>query len=153
VPWPWILLGLLVVAAIVVVALLANGEDPAEPPAAQQSEEPTTQPTEPEPTTTPEEQPQSSPTPTEDTTVQVDESDYVGRDVDDVEDELTDLGLQVRRDEQDNPGDEEEDTVESVDPSGTLEEGDTVTVSYWGPPPTEETQGPPTLPPGQEKQQ
>ena len=70
--------------------------------------------------------------------MQVDESDYVGRDVDEVEDELKDLGLKVRKDEQDNPGDEEEDSVEGVDPSGTLEEGDTVTVTYWGPPPTEE---------------
>jgi eukaryotic-like serine/threonine-protein kinase len=154
VPWPWILLGLLVVAAIVAVALLAGGEeDPSEPPTAQQSEptsQPSNEPRQTQPTTP--QQTQDSPTPTEDNTVQVDESDYVGRDVDDVEDELTDLGLQVRRDEQDNPGDEEEDSVESVDPSGTLQEGDTVTVSYWGPPPIEETQGPPSVPPGQEKQ-
>jgi tRNA A-37 threonylcarbamoyl transferase component Bud32 len=150
-PWPWVLLGLLVVAAIVIVALLAGGdEDQPEPPAARQSE-PTKQPTQTEPTTP--EQTQGSPTPTEDNTVQVDESDYVGRDVDEVEDELTDLGLQVRRDEQDNPGDEEEDSVEGVNPSGTLEEGDAVTVTYWGPPPPEETPGPPTAPPGQEKQQ
>ena len=151
VPWPWILLGLLVVAGIVAVALLAGGdEDQPDPPAAQQSDQ-TTQPTEPEPDPTTPEQPQSSPTPTEDNTVQVDESDYVGRDVDEVEDELTDLGLNVRRDEQDNPGDEDEDTVDGVDPSGTLQEGDTVTVSYWGPPPTEEQPSPPTAPPGQEK--
>jgi eukaryotic-like serine/threonine-protein kinase len=138
----------------VAVALLAGGEeDPSDPPTAQQSE-PTSQPNQPRQTqpTTPQ-QTQDSPTPTEDNTVQVDESDYVGRDVDEVEDELTDLGLQVRRDEQENPGDEEEDSVESVDPSGTLQEGDTVTVSYWGPPPTEETPGPPSVPPGQEKQQ
>jgi len=72
-----------------------------------------------------------------------------GRDVDEVEADLQDLGLNVRRDEQTNPGDEQEDSVEGVDPSGTLQEGDTVTVSYWGPPPTE--QQPPTTPPGQEK--
>ena len=153
VPWPWILLGVVVVAAIVAVALLAGGDeeqpDPAtEPsPSRQATERPTqSEPTEP-PTT------EASPTPTEDTTVQVDESDYVGRDVDEVEAELTDLGLQVRRDEQENPGTEEEDTVESVDPSGTLQEGETVTVSYWGPPPTDTDQQPPTEPPGQEKQQ
>ena len=81
--------------------------------------------------------------------MQVDESDYVGRDVDEVEADLQDLGLNVRRDEQTNPGDEQEDSVEGVDPSGTLQKGDTVTVSYWGPPPTE--QQPPTTPPGQEK--
>jgi eukaryotic-like serine/threonine-protein kinase len=46
--------------------------------------------------------------------------------------------------------------VEGVDPSGTLQKGDTVTVSYWGPPPTEQQPQPqpqpPTTPPGQEKQ-
>ena len=150
IPWPWILLALLVVAAIVVVAVLANGEDPPESPTAgptEQSSQPTQQPT------TQESQPtqEPSPTPTEDTTVEVDESDYVGRDVDDVEGELKDLGLKVKKDEQDNPGDEEEDSVEGVDPSGTLQEGDTVTVSYWGPPPPEEQPLPPTTPPGQEK--
>ena len=153
VPWPWILLGLVVVAAIVAVVLLAGAdEDEPDPPAAERSQ-PTTQPTEQEPST-PQEQ-ESSPPPTEDNTVQVDESDYVGRDVDEVEDDLQDLGLSVRRDEQDNPGDEEEDSVEGVDPSGTLEEGDTVTVSYWGAPPAEppeEQPGPPTTPPGQEDQ-
>ena len=159
-PWPWILLGVLVVAAIVAIALLAGGDEgepdqPTQPSASQQpSEQPTEQPTQSEPTPPPTSE--ASPSPTEDSTVEVDESDYVGRDVDDVEAELTDLGLQVRRDEQQNPGDEEEDTVESVDPSGTLQEGETVTVSYWGPPPTEETeqpQGPPTEPPGQENNQ
>jgi eukaryotic-like serine/threonine-protein kinase len=149
VPWGWILLGVLVVAGIIAVALLASGdEDQPEPPAAQPSQT-TTQPTEADPSTP--EQQQSSPPPPEDNTVQVDESDYVGRDVDEVEDELSDLGLNVRRDEQDNPGDEEEDSVEGVDPSGTLEEGDTVTVSYWGPPPPEEQPLPPTEPPGQAK--
>ncbi len=149
VPWPWILLGLLVVAAIVAVALLAGADDDQpDPPAAQRSE-PTNQPTQSDPSTP--EQPQSSqPSPTEDNTVQVDESDYVGRDVDEVEDELKDLGLKVRKDQQDNPGDEEEDSVEGVDPSGTLEEGDTVTVTYWGKPPPEEQPLPPTTPPGQE---
>ena len=153
IPWPWILLGLLAVAAIVAVAMLAGGdEDQPDPPAAQQSEQ-TSQPPSPDPTTTPEQtQSSPSPTPTEDNTVEVDESDYVGRDVGEVEDELKDLGLKVRKDEQDNPGDEEEDSVEGVDPSGTLEEGDTVTVTYWGPPPTEEQPQPPTAPPGQEKQ-
>ncbi len=151
VPWGWILLGLLAVAAVVAVILLAGAdEDQPDPPATERSQ-PTNQPTEQDPTTP--EQQESSPPPTEDNTVEVDESDYVGRDVDDVEAELQDLGLNVRRDEQDNPGDEEEDSVEGVDPSGTLEEGDTVTVTYWGPPPAEppeEQPVPPTTPPGQE---
>jgi eukaryotic-like serine/threonine-protein kinase len=147
IPWAWILLALLVVAAIVIVALLANGDEEPDPPATQrsQSQQPSEQPTQSQPA------PQTTePSPTEDTTVQVDESDYVGRDVGEVENELKDLGLQVKKDELDNPGDEEENTVESVDPSGTLQEGDTVTVSYWGKPPPEE-QTVPTEPPGQEK--
>lgn len=152
VPWGWILLGVLAIAGIVAVALLADsGEDQPDPPAATQSE-PTSQPTQQpstQPPSTQASQPTQQPSPTEDNTVQVDESDYVGRDVDEVEADLQDLGLNVRRDEQTNPGDEEEDSVEGVDPSGTLQEGDTVTVSYWGPPPTE--QQPPTTPPGQEK--
>ena len=146
-PWAWILLGLLAVAGVVAVILLAGADEEQPDPPATQNSQPTTQPTEQDPTTP--EQQESSPPPTEDNTVEVDESDYVGRDVDDVEAELQDLGLNVRRDEQDNPGDEEEDSVEGVDPSGTLEEGDTVTVAYWGPPPPLV----PTTPPGQENQQ
>ena len=80
----------------------------------------------------------------------VDEADYVGRDVDEVEDELEGPRAEGRRrTSSDNPGDEDEDAVEGVDPTGTLEEGDTVTVTYWGKPPEE--QSPPTEPPGQEK--
>ena len=153
IPWPWILLGLLVVAAIVAVAVLAGGDED-QPDAARGPARASRPASPPSPTPRRRSSPQSSPspTPTEDNTVEVDESDYVGRDVDEVEDELKDLGLKVRKDEQDNPGDEEEDSVEGVDPSGTLEEGDTVTVTYWGPPPTEEQPLPPTAPPGQEKQ-
>jgi eukaryotic-like serine/threonine-protein kinase len=155
VPWLWIVLGLLVVAGLVVVALLAGADEDQPEPQAVKKSQPTTQPTEADPSTP--EQPQTSAaSPTEDNTVEVDESDYVGRDVDEVEAELKDLGLKVKKDEQENPGDEEEDSVEGVDPSGTLQEGDTVTVTYWGKPPPEEQPspptGPPTAPPGQEKQ-
>jgi serine/threonine-protein kinase len=149
VPWGWILLGVLAIAGIVAVALLANsGEDQPDPPAATRSE-PTSQPTQ-QPSTQ-ESQPTPESTPTEDNTVQVDESDYVGRDVNEVEGELKDLGLKVKKDEKENPGDEQEDSVEGVDPSGTLQEGDTVTVTYWGPPPTEQPVPPTTTPPGQAK--
>ena len=33
-----------------------------------------------------------------------------------------------------NPGDQEKDVVADVSPSGTLEEGDTVTISFYGKP-------------------
>jgi serine/threonine-protein kinase len=71
--------------------------------------------------------------------VEVDEAAYVGRDVKDVESALRDLGLKVRKEKVDNPGAETENAVLGVDPSGTLEEGDTVTVSYWGKPQVTET--------------
>ena len=45
-------------------------------------------------------------------------------------------------DELDNDGTQEEGAVESVNPTGSLQEGDTVTVRYWGqapePTPTED---------------
>jgi serine/threonine-protein kinase len=67
--------------------------------------------------------------------VEVDPGDYIGRPVDDVVRELEDLGLRVTRNETENPGDETEGEVFEVNPSGTLEEGDRVTVSFWGPAP------------------
>jgi hypothetical protein len=43
--------------------------------------------------------------------------------------------------ELENPGDQQDGIVDSVEPSGTLEEGDQVTVSFWG-----------KVPPGQQQQ-
>ncbi|WP_308196037.1 serine/threonine protein kinase [Nocardioides bruguierae] len=73
-------------------------------------------------------------------TVSVDADDYVGRDVQAVQSELEDLGLLVQLDQVDNDGSGTEDQVTSVDPTGTLEEGDSVTVQFYGPAPT--TQAP-----------
>ena len=56
-------------------------------------------------------------------------SDYVGRDRDDVVDELKKLGLRVSQ-EGDPDSDEPRGTVLDVDPSGTLDKGDRVTVLY-----------------------
>jgi serine/threonine-protein kinase len=77
-------------------------------------------------------------------TVTIDADDYIGRNVDEVAQELRDLGLQVSTRRVDNPGEEEADTVENVSPDGELEEGDKVTVTYWGSPP--ETSPPTTEP-------
>ena len=137
--WLWLLLALAVVAAIVGIVLFANAgdDDPSNP----------SEPTSSEPTKRSPSQSQSSEGPE---TIQVNEGDYIGRPVNEVVSELQGLGLNVRRDELDNPGTEDENTVDGVNPSGTLEEGDTVTVSYWGPapveppPPTEPTEPPPT---------
>ncbi|WP_457208323.1 PASTA domain-containing protein, partial [Nocardioides sp. P5_C9_2] len=66
--------------------------------------------------------------------------------VKDVEAALKDLGLKVRREKVDNTGGETENAVVGVDPSGTLAEGDTVTVSYWGKPAPTETPTPTPTP-------
>ena len=55
-------------------------------------------------------------------------------------DRLRDLGLEPTPVEVENPGDQPEGVVTAVEPSGTLQEGDTVTVSYWA-----------KVPPGQAK--
>ncbi len=153
-PWPWILLALVVIAAIVVVWLLATADE--EPTSDQspnrgkqssQAGSPT-----PEESTPP---PETSAPPPEETTSQepetfdINEDDYLGRDVSDVEDELRSLGLEPTSEEIDNDGTQQEDTVASVSPTSGLQEGDPVVIEYYGPP--VDTSGPPETPPGQEK--
>jgi serine/threonine-protein kinase len=132
--WVWLLLALAVIAAIVAIVLLANGDDDPGSPTEPSSTAPT----------------ESGPSETQTTqgpdTVEVNEGDYVGRPVDDVVAELQNLGLNVQRNQLDNPGDQEEGIVDGVNPSGTLEEGDSVTVSFWGPAPEEPTPTEPTEP-------
>ena len=71
--------------------------------------------------------------------INLDPDDYVGRDIDEVLDDLRQLGLEPDAQPIDNPGDAETDTVESVSPTSGLAEGDTVTVTYYSAPePTEE---------------
>ncbi len=68
------------------------------------------------------------------TTVEVDPAAYIGRDAKDVARELEQLGLVAEPVELENPGDQARDIVVEVSPSGTLEEGDTVTISFYGKP-------------------
>ncbi|WP_183096234.1 PASTA domain-containing protein, partial [Nocardioides stalactiti] len=145
-PWPAVLLVLLLVAAAVaVVALVLGGEDDTAPTTDDRTTSAPTDPTTPTSETSATDP--TTPTTTAPEPIEVVASDYVGRDVADVERELQLLGLQVRLFEDANPGDQAEDTVVSVNPTGTLQEGDTVDVHYWGAaastaPPTTET--PPT---------
>jgi eukaryotic-like serine/threonine-protein kinase len=140
IPWLWLLLGLAVAAAIIALAAIAltgddtGDEDPGgeqtrdrTPATTEPTEEPTTEPTQEEPSETPPE----TPTEEEPDTFDIDEGDYVGRDVKDVEAELRDLGLRVKKEKLDNDGSNEEDTVDSVEPTSDLQEGDEVTVRYW----------------------
>jgi serine/threonine-protein kinase len=140
--WAWVLLLLaLLIGAVVLVQALGDEETP--PPAGPSE---TTEPTTDAPTTT---EPTSDPTttspttePTEEpSTVEIDEGAYLGRDHKDVEKELRDLGVEPRSEQVDNDGSHEEGTVASVQPSGTVEEGSTVTVTYYGPPPEDEGDG------------
>ena len=154
IPWPWILLALVVVAAIIVVALLAGGEEdptsesnPTRDPKPSQATSPTQEESTPPPETS--EPPPEETTSQEPETFDIDEDDYLGRDVSDVEDELRSLGLEPTTEEVDNDGTEQEDTVASVSPTSGLQEGDQVVVEYYGAP--VETSGPPETPPGQEK--
>lgn len=141
-PWLAVIVTLLAVAlaAAVVLLVTSGGDDPEAPPADDTSATRRSPTRESRPT-----DPTSSAT--EDDSVDVDEGEYVGRPVDEVVAELEALGLDVSRDEIDNPGGEIEDRVAGVDPSGSLSRGDSVTVTYWGPEPepTEPTE--PTDPP------
>ena len=152
IPWAWILLAVAVVAAIIVIALLASGdEEPTDnenPRRDRQTQQPSPSETAPETTPPPEETTSAEPE-----TFDIDEGDYVGRDVDEVVGELQDLGLDPQSQEIDNDGTQEENTVASVSPTSGLQEGDQVVVEYYGE--VVETpgsdDGPPETPPGQEK--
>ncbi len=115
----------LVVIAVLVVLLLTRG-DGDDTPGDDTSGSPT--PTSSAPSS-PDEPTSSAP----DQTVRIDESDYLDRPLRDVQRELADLGLRVDTQRQDNPGDQIEGDVMSVNPTGALDRGDTVTVGFWGP--------------------
>ena len=145
-PWPIVLLVLALVAAVVLVLWLAlrdNG-DSGEPGATDSST-----PTSSAPTT---EDSSSEPASSEPATVEIDQGDYVGRDVDEVVSDLRALGLNPDTQPVDNPGDKETDTVKSVSPTNGLHEGDTVTVEYYreaeptSEPPSSDTSSPPSSP-------
>ncbi|NYI80250.1 serine/threonine-protein kinase [Nocardioides panzhihuensis] len=88
---------------------------------------------------TPSEEPEEEPKP-----VEINEDDYIGRNVDDVRRELQDMGLKVDPTVQDNDGSHEPDTVSGLDPTRNLYEGDPITIRYYGerpevePPPAQE---------------
>ena len=133
--WPIVIAVVLVLALIAAVTALAlSGDDDDTAGDDTSTSEPTrtrsSRPTE----TTP-----------ADTTVSVNEGDYVGRPVDEVEADLRDLGFEVQRDEQSNDDPSQNSLVNGVSPSGDVEEGSLITVSYWGEAPEEpeETEPPP----------
>jgi len=139
---PVVLIVLLLVAAAVALAFFLLGQDDEEPasddaPTRQTSEvtSATSEATSSDPTT---------PTTTAVETVVVDAADYIGEDRFEVEAALQRLGLDPVLIEDPNPGDQEQDTVSSLQ-GGEYEVGDSIDVHYWGPPPPPpETTTPPT---------
>jgi serine/threonine protein kinase len=138
--WLWVLLALVVVAvvaALVFTQLANSGDEPNTPTGpTSHASSPTTSPTK-------ESSSPSSPT-TDADAVTIDAADYIGRDIQDVEQELRGLGLKVARERVNNPGDQTENTVENVSPDGDLRKGDRVTVTYWGKAPKTEPTTPAT---------
>lgn len=126
---PWVALALVAVVAVVLFLTLrgrdgGTADDPgtgsASPTAASSPTEQTSQP------------PTSSPTRAAD--VDVDEDDYVGRPRGEVRAALVKLGLRVTERSVANPGDEAAGTVAGVNPSGTVQAGSRVTLSYFAEP-------------------
>jgi len=127
------------VLLIVVIVLLVNSAGDDDEPTA--NPDPTTSaPSTPSQTPTQGQTTSEAPEPTETgpAPVVIDSADYEGDPVDDVDARLSALGLNVARNEIENPGGEQEGIVESVNPDGTLLEGDQVTVNYYGAEPTPE---------------
>lgn len=131
--WPIVLAVVLVVALIgVVTALALSGGDDDDPSADDTATS--------EPTRSRSQSPRESDTGP--ATVAIDENDYLDRPIDEVEQELRDLGFDVQRDEQSNDDPSRDSLVTAVSPNGDVEEGSLITVSYWGQAPEEEPSTP-----------
>ena len=138
---PWVVAAVvaLLLAAVLVIWLLMRGDAGDVPPTGPV----TSTSTRPTPTATPTETPTATETPE---TFDIDEGDYVGRDVDSVLADLRDLGLRPKAREVTNPGDEDPGTVAAVSPTKGLSKGDAVEVAYYGQPAPKETPTPQETP-------
>ena len=137
-PWATLLLVVALVAVVVLVVVLLLTSDG--------DEEPAPAPTSAPPTSQSQEPTEDTPTPEAPATVEVTESDYTGRDYREVQERLSDLGLNPVLNELSNDGSQEPGRVEGVNPTGTLTEGDQITISYWGPRPETPTPTPTPTP-------
>ncbi|WP_423921093.1 protein kinase domain-containing protein [Frigoribacterium sp. 2-23] len=135
--WPLIVLAILVVLGIVAAVVFAVTSN--EPQAAPSTSASTTS-TPPSPSIT---TPSETPTPT---TVTIVSSDYVGRGEADVKAELEGEGLRVESApaSQAAPNDAAVGTVQSLDPTGVVQKGQTVTIYIYQATPTPTAPGAPT---------
>jgi serine/threonine-protein kinase len=129
--WPVLAVIALVVAAVVIVLLITQPGDDVDP---SDDEETSQSPTESSSAPSTPSEPTSEAT-SEDTSVTLNAGDYVGRPLNDVERELGNLGLRVDSQEVENPGGKIPGDVSAVNPTGRVQQGDTITVSFWGPEP------------------
>ena len=136
--WPVVAVIALVAIVILIFLLMNQGDDSGSPSDDETSQSPT------ESSSAPSSPSESTNTPSEDTTIRIDEGDYLARPIADVERDLGNLGLRVEKQQVANPGDEIEGDVLSVNPTGALQKGDTVTVEFWGPLPPESTPASPS---------
>src|SRR5699024_2770272 len=94
------------------------------------------------------EEPEADPSPSETVaTVEVTASDYVGRDIEEVTEELEDMGFTVKAEERDDS--ESYGTVIALDPTGDVEEGSEITVTFSNG--AEVEQAPPASEPAQQQ--
>ncbi|WP_139979738.1 protein kinase domain-containing protein [Nocardioides litoris] len=142
-PWPVVLVVLLLVALAVVLTLLltgGDGEEPTDGATTPSATTPTQTETTPSETTTTEEGP---------ATVRLDPGDFVDRPVDDVEADLRDRGFDVELDAVENDDPDSNGLVTGIDPSGDVEEGSLITVTYLDDAPEETTEPEPSETPSE----
>jgi serine/threonine-protein kinase len=126
-PWTWPLVALIVILAVVIggtiFALTSNGSTEAEPTPSQTVSQTPSQ--APSPSQTPSATPSSN-------IVVINSSDYVGRPFDEVEAELTELGMGVQREEGSSaPSSDQIGTVEEVNPTANVIKGTTIVVTTY----------------------
>lgn len=120
--WPIALLALLLIGLLIALAVAQSG-DPKPPPS------------QPAPTHHPRSRPSSTPTHSSSPeTVQVNPSDYIGRQADDASNDLRDLGLHPYTTTISNDGSHDEGTVASLSPSGRVERGASVALRVYDKP-------------------
>jgi serine/threonine-protein kinase len=145
----WLLYAVAALAVVVVVLLLlfrpweddtATTPDPT--PAKNTAAPTPKRSTGPTRSATPSDSPSSSPTESATPQVEVNPDAYIGKPVDQARSQLHAMGLQTTTQTVDNPGDQDEGTVAGVSPTGQVDQGSTITLQVYGPPPDDKPSKP-----------